>query len=243
MKIQVFATIGALSMAACSTSHMVINAQSDRPIPARSNYVVMAAQEMQDLDTADRLVLLTEEALRVRGYRSDIAKDADVVVVTQAACIAPSGKEIAIEPAGAVARSTPPKHPEDAFASVAALAIGSTERVGWSGLDGLQISERPSESSERLRVTVKAASMKDWMKPEMTFEDLPAIWMVAVEGRAPASQRTEFLEQAIDAASTYFAQNTEKPRTRVISFNSSRHHDPVAVAAHNEPDLNLDPLP
>jgi len=218
---------------------MVINAKSDRPIPARSNYMVMAAQEMQDLDTADRLVMLTEEALHARGYRNDIAEDADVVVVTQAACVAPSGKEITMKPVGPEARPTPRTHPEDAFGSVAALAIGST---AWNGLDGLQIAGQPSELSERLRVTVKAASMKDWMKPEMTFEDLPAIWMVAVEGRAPASQRTEFLEQAIDAASTYFAQNTEKPRTRVISFNSSRHHDPVAVAAHNEPDLNLDPL-
>jgi hypothetical protein len=240
MKIQVFTAISALSMAGCSTPHVVINAQSDRPIPARSNYMVMAAPEMEDLDAADRLVMLTEEALHVRGYRSDIAKDADVVVVTQAACVAPSGKEVAIKPAGPVARSTPPTHPDDAFGSVAALAIGSTVGADWSG--GLQISERPSESSERLRVTVKAASMKDWMKPEMTFEDLPAIWMVAVEGRAAASQRAEFLEKAIDAASTYFAQNTEKPQTRAISFNSSRHHDPVAVAAHNEPDLNLDPL-
>ena len=41
--------------------------------------------------------------------------------------------------------------------------------------------ERTFEAVERLRLTVKAASMKEWMKPDATFESLPAIWMVTVE--------------------------------------------------------------
>ena len=84
--------------------------------------------------------------------------------------------------------------------------------------------------------------MKEWMKPDATFESLPAIWMVTVEGPASKSQRSEFIEQAVTAASSYFAENIEKPQTRAISLSRSGRSAAVAVASHTEPDLTLDPL-
>jgi hypothetical protein len=185
--------------------------------------------------------------LHRRGYRSDINKDADVVVVTQAACITRSGEEIAMKPTNTPGRwiaATRP--PEDAFGSVAALAMRSPDRTGGAGgLENFDLAGQPTEQNaggpnERLRVTVKAALMKDWLTPETTFEMLPAAWIVTVEGRASPSQRAEFLEQALEAASAYFAQNTKTSQARAISLD--QHHAPVSVAARSEPDLSLDPL-
>ena len=70
----------------------------------------------------------------------------------------------------------------------------------------------------------------------------PTIWMVTVEGPASQSQRNEFIEQAVNAASSYFAQNIEKPQTRAISLSRSGCSATITVASHTEPDLTLDPL-
>ena len=84
--------------------------------------------------------------------------------------------------------------------------------------------------------------MKEWMKPDATFESLPAIWMVTVEGPASQSQRGEFIEEAVNAASSYFAENIKKPETRAISLSPPGRSAAVTVASHTEPDLTLDPL-
>ena len=249
MKTQILALMGILSITGCSTSNIVINAKANRPIPAKSNHMVMAAEEMEDFDSADRLATFTENALHRRGYLSDMSKDADVVVVTQAACVTPSGEEIAIKQVNTSGRpiaATPP--PEDAFQSVALLAMRSTDMAGAAGgPTNLDLAEQPAEQNaggpnERLRVTVKAVLMKDWMKHETTFAMLPAVWMVTVDGRASPSQRAEFLEQALDAASAYFAQDTKAPQSRAISLDSAQHHAAGSVGARSDPDLTLDPL-
>ena len=98
--------------------------------------------------------------------------------------------------------------------------------------------ERASKAVERLRLIVKAASIKDWMKRGAT----PAIWIVTVGGPASQSQRNEFIEQAVNAALSYFAQNMKKPPTRAISLSRSGRSATVTVASHTEPDLTLDPL-
>jgi hypothetical protein len=76
MKTQILALMGILSITGCSTSNIVINAKANRPIPAKSNHMVMAAGEMEDFDSADRLATLTENALHRRGCLSDMSKDA-----------------------------------------------------------------------------------------------------------------------------------------------------------------------
>jgi len=48
--------------------------KGESPDLSQINHMVMAAGEMEDLDSADRLATLTEEALHRRGYRSDINK-------------------------------------------------------------------------------------------------------------------------------------------------------------------------
>jgi hypothetical protein len=173
----------------------------------------------------------------------------DVVVVTQAAYVTPSGKEIAMKQVSTLGRPiAATTRPEDAFQSVALLAMRSTDMAGAAGRPAnLDLAEQPVEQNaggpnERLRVTVKAVLMKDWMKHETTFAMLPAAGIVTVEGRASSFQRAEFLEQALDAASAYFAQNTKAPQSRAISLDSAQHHARVSVAAHAEPDLTLDPL-
>ena len=85
--------------------------------------------------------------------------------------------------------------------------------------------------------------MKDWMKPDATFESLPAIWMVTAEGPASQSQRSEFIAQAVMAASSYFAENIERPQTRAISLSPSGRSPALTLATHHKPDLTLDPLP
>ena len=249
MKTQVLALLGILSITGCSTSNIVINAKANRPISTKSNHMVMAAGEMEDLDSADRLATLTEKALHGRGYRSDMNKDADVVVVTQATCITPSGEEITMKPVNTSERFIAATRPaEDAFQSVALLAMRSPDIAGGAGrLENFDLAGEPTEqgaggSNERLRIMVKAALMKDWMKHETTFAMLPAVWTVTVEGRASPSQRAEFLQQALEAASAYFAQNTKAPQTRAISLDSARHQAPVSITARSEPDLTLDPL-
>jgi hypothetical protein len=89
---------------------------------------------------------------------------------------------------------------------------------------------------------VKTAPSKEWMKPEMTFDSLPAAWSVTVEGRATPAQRDRFFAQALDAASLYFAQNTERPRRRPISLDSAGERSPRPPVTHQEPDFTLDPL-
>jgi hypothetical protein len=124
-EITISPSFGVLLMAGCPSSHILISAKANRAIPAKSNHVVMPANDMEDFDAADRLAVLTEEVLHRRGFRSDRSRDADVIVVTQAACVTASGQEIAMKPAQMRARSTVPREPpEDTFGSVAALALG-----------------------------------------------------------------------------------------------------------------------
>jgi hypothetical protein len=208
----------------------------------------MAADEMEDFDAADKLATLTEKALQRRGYVTDMSRDADVVVVTQAAYVTPSGEEAALEPTKTPDRpitTTPPR--EVGFESVALLAMRPTDMAVGSGTPvNLGLATHPAEqdvsgSNERLRVTIKAALMKDYMRHEGTFAKVPTAWKVTIEGRVSSSQRTEFLEQALEAASVYFAQDTKTPQARRISLAPAQP-PPVSVAAHSEPDLRLDPL-
>ena len=242
MKIQVLAAIGILSMTGCSTPQVVINAKANHPAPAKSSYIVMAAEEMEDFDAADRLMALTEEALRNEGYRSSGEADADVVVVTRISSVLPSGKEAPLKPPESSTSTA--QFPDDSFRSVATLAMGSPGGLSSVTSEGFPYAEpeRTFEAVERLRLTVKAASMKEWMKHDATFESLPAIWMVTVEGPASQSQRGEFIEEAVNAASSYFAENIKKPETRAISLSPPRRSAAVTVASHTEPDLTLDPL-
>ena len=244
MKIQVFAALGILSITGCSTPHVVINAKANHPVSAKSSYIVMAAEEMEDFDAADRLMAVTEEALRNEGYRSSGGTDADVVVITRISSVLPSGKEAPLKPPETATSSTSTaQFPDDSFRSVAALAMGSPDGLTSVTSESFPYEpERTFEAVERLRLTVKAARMKDWMKSDATFESLSAIWMVTVEGPASESQRDEFIEQAVNAASSYFAKNIKRPQTRAISLSRSGHSAAVAVASHTEPDLTLDPL-
>jgi hypothetical protein len=247
MTSQLLPLLGVLLMVGCSSSHILINAKANRPIPAKSNHVVMPANDMEDLDAADRLAVLTEDVLLRRGIRSDRSRDADVIVVTQAALITASGQEIAMKPAQMQTRSTVPRQPsEDAFGSVAALALGVADSRDWVPVHDFtaRASGEPltEKGDERLRVTVKTAPSKEWMKPEMTFHSLPAAWTVTVEGRATPAQRDRFFAQALDAASLYFAQNTDKPRRRAISLDSAGEPSPRPAITHQEPDFTLDPL-
>jgi hypothetical protein len=247
MRSQLLPLLGVLLMVGCSSSHILISAKANRAIPAKSNHVVMPANNMEDFDAADRLAVLTEEVLLRRGFRSDRSQDADVIVVTQAALITGSGQEIAMKPAQMQARSTVPrKAPEDTFGSVAALALGVPDSRGWiaahdltARASGEPVAER---GDERLRVTVKTAPSKEWIKPEMTLDSLPAAWTVTVEGRVMPAQRDRFFAQALEAASLYFAQNTEKPRRRAISLDSAGEPSPRRAITHQEPDFTLDPL-
>jgi hypothetical protein len=232
-------------MTGCSTPHVVINAKANHPVSAKSTYIVMAAEEMEDFDAADRLMAITEEALRNEGYRSSGGADADVVVMARISSLLPSGKEAPLKPPElSTSETSKAQFPDDSFRSVATLAMGAPDGLTSVTSKSFPYAEpeRTSEAVERLRVTVKAARMKDWMKPDVTFESLPAIWMVTVEGPASESQRDEFIEQAVNAASSYFAKNIKKPETRAISLSRSGRSAAVAVASHAEPDLTLDPL-
>ena len=247
MTSHVLPVLSVLLMVGCSSSRILISAKANRPIPAKSNHIVMPATDMEDPDTADRLATLTEEFLLRHGFRSDTSRDADVVVITQATCIVASGEEIAMKPAKINVRSVVPRQPpEDAFGSVAALAMGFPDRMGSVRSHDFTVEasgERTPESgTERLRVTVKAALSKEWTKPEMTFDSLPAAWTVTVEGRATPAQRKKFFAQALEAASPYFAQNTERPRRRAISLDSAARRSARSRVAHKEPDFTLDPL-
>jgi len=77
-----------------------------------------------------------------------------------------------MKPAKTPGRSIAATRPEDAFGSIAALAMRSPDRTsGAGGLENFDLAGQPTEQNaggpnERLRVTVKAALMKDWMKPE-----------------------------------------------------------------------------
>ena len=200
---------------------------------------------MEDFDAADRLMALTQEALQNQGYRSSSGADADVVVITRISSLLPSGKEAPLKPPEL---STPApsraQFPDDSFRSVAALAMGSPGGLSSVTSEGFLYAEpeRTFEAVERLRLTVNAASMKEWVKSDATFESMPAIWMVTVEGPASQSQRDEFIEEAVNAASSYFAENIKKPQTRAISLSPPRRSVAVTVASHTEPDLTLDPL-
>jgi hypothetical protein len=245
MKIQLLATMGVLTITGCSTPHVVINAKANHPVPAKSSYLVMAAEEMEDFDGADRLMALPEQALRKQGYRSSGGMDADVVVLTRISSVLPSGKEAPLKPLKPSTSSTSAaRFSDDSFRSVATLAMGYPDGITSMASENFRSAgpERTFEAVERLRLTVKAASIKDWMKPDATFESPAAIWMVTVEGPASQSQRNEFIEQAVSAASSYFAQNIETPQRRAISLSPSGRSHGFTVATHNEPDLMLDPL-
>ena len=208
----------------------------------------MAAEGMEDFDSADRLATLTESALRRRGYATDMSRDADLVVVTSAAGVTSSGDEVPLKPAKMPDRpltATPP--PEDAFESVALFAMRSSEmtsepaRAANVELAGAPGKQNLSESAERIRVTIKAALMKEYRKHPGRFATIPAVWIVTVEGRVSLSQQAQFLEQAVDAAAVYFAENTKGPQLQRISLAPPQ--TPLAeVAARSEPDLRLDPL-
>ena len=149
MKIQVFAVLGVRSLTGCSTPHVVINAKANQPAPAKSSYVVMAAEEIEDSDAANRLTTLTEEALREQGYRSSGGADADVVVMTRISSLLPSGKEASLKPPepSRSSTSTAP-YPEDSFRSVAALAMGSPAGLTSVASESLRI---PSQNEPSRR--------------------------------------------------------------------------------------------
>lgn len=113
----------------------VIRNLGDEPVRNAGRVAWQGAGEC--FSTASKDIVLTEEALRRRGYRSNSGEDADVVVIARASCVAPSGKEIPLKPAELSARSIPKEYtPDDSFGSVAALAMGSPDGLNRAGFEG-----------------------------------------------------------------------------------------------------------
>jgi hypothetical protein len=80
------------------------------------------------------------------------------------------------------------------------------------------------------------------MKPETMCNNLSAAWTVLIEERATQAQQARFFERALAEVSVYFAQDTEKPRTRAISLEPVQQPSPPSVVVYQEPHFTLDPL-
>ena len=95
----------------------------------------------------------------------------DVVVVTQAACVTPSGKEMAMRPRPR-RRARLRRHKLQRTTSgpwrlspwVFPDSVGGVAEPQNSVMAGQASEPESQRSSERLRVTVKAALIKNWMK-------------------------------------------------------------------------------